>query len=82
MIGAFATIFAYTLYYNFLGIQTTLNMPSSDVHLYMLILIIFGMLSIISGLLLAFELKPIFLFALGFIGAINLICGLLLLAEE
>jgi len=35
-----------------------------------------------AKLLVAFELKPIFLFALGFIGAINLICGLLLLAKE
>jgi len=35
-----------------------------------------------AKLLLAFELKNLFLFALGFIGAVNLISGLLLLAKE
>jgi len=35
-----------------------------------------------AKLLLAFELKNLFLFALGFIGSINLISGLLLLAKE
>ena len=55
MVGAFAAIFAYLLYHNFLGIQATLNVPSSDVHLYMFILIIFGLLSIISGLFLTNE---------------------------
>lgn len=33
-------------------------------------------------LLLAMELKAVFLFALGFISVVNLICGLLLLAKE
>jgi len=35
-----------------------------------------------AKLLLAYELKTLFLFALGFIGAVNLIAGLLLLAKE
>jgi ABC-type Na+ efflux pump permease subunit len=52
IIGALATIFAYLLYHNFLGIQTMLNVPSKDVILFMLVLIVFGLLSIISGLFL------------------------------
>jgi len=55
VIGAFATVFAYFLYYNVLGLQTVLNVPQKDVVLYMLILIIFGLLSIISGLFLVNE---------------------------
>jgi len=55
IIGAFATAFAYMLYHNFLGIQTMLSVSSSDVLLYMLILIVFGLLSIISGLFLVNE---------------------------
>ena len=35
-----------------------------------------------AKLLLAFELKTLFILALGFIGAVNLISGLLLLAKE
>jgi len=35
-----------------------------------------------AKLLLALELKDVFLFALGFIGAVNLVCGLLLLTKE
>ena len=49
-IGAFASISAYLLYYNFLGVQAMLNVRSSDVASYMAVLVIFGMLSLISGL--------------------------------
>ena len=52
IIGSLATIFAYLLYYDFLEMQTVLNVPEQDVVLYMLILIVFGLLSIISGLFL------------------------------
>jgi hypothetical protein len=48
--GASASIFAYLLYYNFLGVQAMLNVPSSDVASYMMVLIVFGVLSVISGL--------------------------------
>jgi len=51
-IGAFATVFAYILYHDFLGVQAVLNIPQKDVLLYMLVLIVFGLLSIISGLFL------------------------------
>ncbi len=50
--GSLATVFAYLLYYNFLDMQTVLNVPQQDVVLYMLVLIVFGLLSIISGLFL------------------------------
>jgi hypothetical protein len=52
MIGAFATVFAFLLYYNSFGMQAVLNVPQKDVTFYMLILIVFGLLSIISGLFL------------------------------
>lgn len=52
VMGSLATVFAYLLYYNFLDMQTVLNVPQEDVVLYMLILIVFGLLSIISGLFL------------------------------
>jgi hypothetical protein len=55
IIGTLATIFAYLLYHNFLGVQTMLNVPSKDMVLFMLILIVFGLLSIISGLFLLNE---------------------------
>jgi len=55
VIGAFATVFAYVLYHNLFGIQAVLNVPQKDVLLYMLILIVFGLLSIISGLFIVNE---------------------------
>jgi len=55
IIGASATVFAFILYHNFLGIQAVFNVTAKDVVLYMLILIIFGLLSIISGLFLINE---------------------------
>lgn len=55
IVGILATIFAYLLYHNFLGVQTMLNVPSKDLVLFMLILIVFGLLSIISGLFLLNE---------------------------
>jgi len=55
IIGGLSVVFAYVLYYNFFGTQTILNVPQHDVLLYMLVLIVFGMLSIISGLFLVNE---------------------------
>jgi len=55
VIGAFATVFAFFLYYNLFGMQAVLNLPQKEVVLYMLILIVFGLLSIISGLFLVNE---------------------------
>jgi len=55
IIGASATIFAYLLYHNFLDVQAMLNVPSKDVVLFMLVLLVFGLLSIISGIFLLNE---------------------------
>jgi hypothetical protein len=52
IMGSLATVFAYLLYYNFLDMQTVLSVPQKDVVLYMLVLIVFGLLSIIGGLFL------------------------------
>jgi multisubunit Na+/H+ antiporter MnhB subunit len=55
VLGALSTTFAYVLYYNLFDIQTLLSVPQSDVLLYMLVLIVFGLLSITSGLFLTNE---------------------------
>jgi len=55
IIGATASVFAYILYHNFFNIQGILNVPSQDVISYMMVLIVFGVLSVISGLFLANE---------------------------
>jgi len=55
IIGGIAAVFAFILYYNFSGIQTVLNVPQKDVLFYMLVLIVFGFVSIISGLFLVNE---------------------------
>lgn len=55
IVGALAAVFAYVLYYDFFEVQTILSVPRTDVILYMFILIVFGLLSIISGLFLVNE---------------------------
>jgi len=55
VLGALVAVFAYILYHNFFDIQAVLNVPQKDVVLYMLVLIVFGLLSIISGLFLVNE---------------------------
>jgi len=52
-IGALASVFAYILYHNFFDVQVILNVPSRDVASYMTVSIVFGVLSVISGLFLA-----------------------------
>lgn len=54
-IGALASVFAYILYHDFFNIQGILNVSSQDVVSYMMVLIVFGVLSVISGLFLANE---------------------------
>ncbi len=51
-IGASATILAYVLYHNFFGVQVILNVLSQYVASYMMVLVVFGVLSVISGLFL------------------------------
>lgn len=59
VIGALAAVFAYVLYHNFFQVQTVLNVPSKDVIFYMLILIVFGFVSIVSGLFLVNEARAL-----------------------
>ena len=53
--GVLAAIAAYILYIDFFGLQAWLNVTTEFVPLYMLILIVFGFFSIISGLFLLAE---------------------------
>jgi len=54
-IGVLAIIFGYILYYNLFDIQGMLDASAQTVPLYLLLLLIFGLLSLISGLLLIYE---------------------------
>jgi hypothetical protein len=54
-IGGIAMIFAFLSFYNIFGIQTTIGLTPESIGLYLWIFIIFGLLSIISGLFLFYE---------------------------
>jgi len=54
-IGVLAIIFGYILYYNLFHIQGMLNVSAQNVPLYILLLFIFGLLSVISGFFLIYE---------------------------
>lgn len=51
-VGVSASVFAYILYYNFFSVQEILNVHSQDTAYFMMVLIVFGVLSVISGLFL------------------------------
>ena len=53
--GVLASIFAYVLYHNFFNIQEILSVSSQDVAYFMMVLIVFGVLSVIGGLFLINE---------------------------
>lgn len=53
-LGILAVIFAFVLYHNFFDIQSLMNI-SENVPIYMLLLFVFGFVSIISGLFLIHE---------------------------
>lgn len=53
-IGVLAVIFTYVLYHNFFDVQSLMNI-SENVPVYMLLLFVFGFVSIISGLFLIHE---------------------------
>jgi len=55
VVGAVSFIFAYFLYHNLFNVQAVLNVSAKDLFLYMLLFIVFGLLSIISALFLIFE---------------------------
>jgi len=52
--GALAVIFAYLLYFDYFELQNLLNI-SGDLPLYLLVLLLFGLFSIISGFCLIYE---------------------------
>jgi len=54
-IGVLAGILAFILYFNFLGVQTTLNVSAEFLPLYLLILSVFSFFSVISGFFLIHE---------------------------
>lgn len=54
-LGGIAMVFAFLSYYNVFGIQTMLGVSAEGIGLYLWIFIIFGLLSVISGLILFFE---------------------------
>jgi hypothetical protein len=54
VIGALAVIFAYLLYFDQFNLQNLINV-SGDLPLYLLILLLFGLFSIISGFCLICE---------------------------
>jgi len=54
-VGAVSFVFAYFLYYNLFNVQVMLNVSAKDLFLYMLLFIVFGLLSIASALFLIFE---------------------------
>jgi hypothetical protein len=54
-IGGIAMVFAFLAFYNVFGIQTVLGVSPESIGLYLWVFIIFGLLSIISGLFLFYE---------------------------
>ena len=56
-IGGTAMVFAIFLFYDAFGIQTMFGFEAAESVVYVWLLIIFGILSLISGLFLFFEPK-------------------------
>jgi hypothetical protein len=54
-LGGLTMVFAFLSYYNVFGIQTMLGVSAEGIGLYLWIFIIFGLLSVISGLILFYE---------------------------
>ena len=54
-IGVLAGVLACILYFNFLGVQTTLNVSVELLPLYLLILGVFSFFSVVSGFFLIYE---------------------------
>lgn len=54
-IGASIMLFAFLVFYNIFNIQTVLGFATEVIGLYLWAFIIFGLLSVISGLFLFYE---------------------------
>jgi hypothetical protein len=55
IIAALVFIFASSLYFNFFGIQTLLDVAVESLYFHVLALLVFGFFSFISGLFLVHE---------------------------
>lgn len=55
IIGGMSLIFAFFLFYNFFDVQAVLGLTGDNIELNMLVFILFGLFSTISGLLLFYE---------------------------
>ena len=54
-IGGLTMVFAFFLFYNLFNIQVVLGFSAEGIGLYLWAFIIFGLLSVISGLILFYE---------------------------
>jgi len=54
-IGTSIMLFAFLIFYNIFNLQTLLGLPTEAIGLYLWTFIIFGLLSVISGLFLFYE---------------------------
>jgi hypothetical protein len=54
-LGGLIMAFAFLSYYNVFGTQTMLGVSGEGIGLYLWIFVIFGLLSVISGLILFYE---------------------------
>jgi hypothetical protein len=54
-IGGIAIVFAFLSFYNVFGIQAMIGVSPESIGLYLWIFVIFGLLSLISGLFLFYE---------------------------
>ncbi|TRO47317.1 hypothetical protein E2P60_03460 [Candidatus Bathyarchaeota archaeon] len=54
-IGGVIMFFAFLIFYNIFNLQTALGFPTEAIGLYLWTFIIFGSLSVISGLFLFYE---------------------------
>jgi hypothetical protein len=54
-IGGIAMVFAFLSFYNIFSIQTMIGVSEESIGFYLWIFIIFGLLSVISGLFLYYE---------------------------
>jgi hypothetical protein len=52
IIGSAVVVFALLLFNNFLDIQALLGFPLQNTEMYVMVLVVFGLLSVISGLFL------------------------------
>ena len=55
-IGAVTMLFAFLIFYNIFDLQTALGFAEEVIGLYLWAFIIFGLLSVISGLFLFYEI--------------------------